>query len=210
MTDQKREMNLWNHIRPQSIHENALRFRATFCLGGVSFLALLVVVMTGMLLLFYYQPGEKAFDSLVQIQSVYPYGGFFRGLHFWAAQLMVVTLVLHTIRVIVQGAYRPPRELNWVIGVVLFGVTVVLDFTGYLLRGNQESAAAATVGRQLLTFLPGGKFIAQIFFGYANSPYSSSLVLYIWHCFILPGVCFFLVFWHFWRIRRDGGVYPPL
>lgn len=206
----KREMNLWNHIRPRTIRAQVLRFSVTFCLGGVSFLALLVLFMTGMLLLFYYQPGEKAFDSLVQIQSVYPYGGFFRGLHFWAGQLLVVTLVLHTLRVIVHRAYRPPRELNWVIGVILFGVTVVLDFTGYLLRGNQESAAAATVGEQLLALLPGGSFIAQLFFGTANSAYSSSLVLYVWHCFILPGVSLILVFWHFWRIRRDGGVRSSL
>lgn len=210
MTNQKREMNLWNHIRPRTIHTQVLRFSITFCLGGVSFLALLVLFITGMLLLFYYQPGEKAFDSLVQIQSVYPYGGFFRGLHFWAGQLLVVTLVLHTFRVIVHRAYRPPRELNWVIGAVLFGVTVVLDFTGYLLRGNQESAAAATVGEQLLALLPGGPFLAQVFFGTVNSAYASSLVLYVWHCFILPGVSLILVFWHFWRIRRDGGVHSPL
>jgi len=200
--------SLLGHIRPRQITASALRLRATFCLGGFSFLAFIVLTITGMLLLFFYQPGDRAFTSLSEINSVLPYGGFIRALHFWAGQMMVISVFLHMVRVVWSRAYRPLRELNWITGVVLFSLTVILDYTGYLLRGGQESGAAATVGQSLFTSLPGGQALATIFFGQPSSYNGSTLNMYVWHVFILAGAVSFLQMFHFWRIRRGGGVRP--
>ncbi|WP_459998219.1 cytochrome b N-terminal domain-containing protein [Paradesulfitobacterium aromaticivorans] len=163
--------------------------------------------MTGTLLLFYYEPGEKAFASLGVIANLTPYGNLIRGLHFWAAQIMVITVLLHMARVVWHQAYRPPREKNWVIGVALFCLTLILDFSGYLLRGSQESTAAATVARGLLENFPGGDVLARMFLG-TELWQGSSLALYVWHVFLLAGFALFLQIGHFWRVRRDGGVRP--
>jgi len=196
------------HIRPRQIMAGALRLRATFCLGGFSFLAFIVLTITGVLLLFFYQPGDRAFTSLSELNSVLPYGGIIRSLHFWAGQMMVISVFLHMVRVVWYKAYRPLRELNWITGVVLFVLTVILDYSGYLLRGGQESGAAATVGQALFTSLPGGEALATIFFGQPSTFNGSTLNMYVWHVFILPGAVGFLQMFHFWRIRRDGGVRP--
>lgn len=196
------------HIRPRQLRWGALRFRATFCLGGFSFLAFAVLTITGVILLFYYQPGEKAFASLSEIDSALPYGGFIRSLHFWAGQMMVISVFAHMIRVVWSKAYQPLRELNWITGVVLFGLTVILDYSGYLLRGGQESGAASSVGQSLLKTLPGGKGWASIFFGTSSPVNGSTLNIFVWHAFILAGIAGFLQMYHFWRIRKDGGVRP--
>lgn len=196
------------HIRPRQIKLGALRLRSTFCLGGFSFLAFIILIITGVILLFYYQPGDKAFASLSEIDSALPYGGFIRSLHFWAGQMMVISVFLHMIRVVWAKAYQPLRELNWITGVVLFGLTVILDYSGYLLRGGQESGAASSVGQTLLKMLPGGKGWASIFFGQSSPVNGSTLNIFVWHAFILAGIAGFLQMYHFWRVRKDGGVRP--
>lgn len=196
------------HIRPRQLRAGTLRFRATFCLGGFSFLAFIVLAITGVLLVFYYQPGDRAFASLSEIDSALPYGGLVRSLHFWAGQMMVVSVFLHMVRVVWSRAYRPLKELNWVIGVVLFFLTVMLDYTGYLLRGGQESGAAATVGKTLLTIFPGGQALATVFFGQPSPLNGSTLSIFAWHAFILTGAVGILQMFHFWRIRKNGGVRP--
>ena len=196
------------HIRPRQIRSGTLRFRATFCLGGLSFLAFIVLTITGVLLLFYYQPGDRAFASLSELDSALSYGGLVRSLHFWAGQMMVASVFLHMVRVVWSRAYRPLRELNWITGVALFGLTVMLDYSGYLLRGGQESGAAASVGKNLLTSLPGGQALATAFFGQPSPLNGSTLSMFVWHIFILAGVAGFLQMFHFWRVRRDGGVRP--
>jgi len=196
------------HMRPRQIRAGAVRLRATFCLGGLSFLAFIVLTITGVLLLFYYQPGDRAFASLSELDSALPYGGLVRSLHFWAGQLMVMSVFLHMVRVVMSRAYRPLSELNWVTGVALFGLTVMLDYSGYLLRGGQESGAAASVGKSLLTSLPGGQVLATAFFGQPSPLNGSTLSMFVWHIFILAGAAGFLQMFHFWRIRRSGGVRP--
>ena len=197
-----------NHIRPRYIPAAVMRLRSTLCLGGFSFLAFVVLAITGVLLLFYYQPGEKAFSTLSEIDSSVPYGGFIRSLHFWAGQLMVISVFLHMVRVVYSKAYSPFRELSWISGVILFIITVVMDYSGYLLRGGQESGAAASVGQTLLTSLPGGRALAAVFFGHPSSLNGSTLSLFAWHTFILAGAASLLQIWHFWRLRRTGGVRP--
>lgn len=197
----------WQHIRPKRIQASALRLMTTFCLGGLSFLFFIITIITGVLLLFHYEPGENAYVTVARISSIIPYGSLIRGLHYWAAQLMVVTVALHMARVVWHHAYRPPREMNWVIGVMLFLLTLLLDFSGYLLRGDQESLSAATVAMGLLNDLPGGNYLNVIIFGNGLTQ-GTSITLYVWHAFLLTITAFVLQGWHFWRIQRDGGVRP--
>lgn len=202
--------NFINHMRPKLVAKKALQVSYTFCLGGISFLAFLLLGITGLLLMFHYQPGvNSGFDSIVNISSVIPYGGVIRSLHFWAGQMMVISVNLHMLRVVRTRSYLPPRQLNWLVGVALLIHTLLLDFTGYLLRGSQESGAAATVAVQILQLIPfAGTSLAQILFGGPSPVSGSTLVVYVWHCFVYPLAAFWLQLWHFWRIRRDGGMRP--
>lgn len=199
-----------NHIRPRIISSRALSIFYTFCLGGLSFLAFIVLGVTGLLLMFHYQPGDKtSFSSILTISSVIPYGGIIRNLHYWAGQIMVVTVNLHMLRVVWTNSYKPPKQLNWLVGVTLLMLVLLLDFTGYLLIGSQESGAAATVAVNLLRLIPAiGSGLAQMFFGEPSALSGSTLVVYVWHCLALPMVTLLLQLYHFWRIRRDGGVRP--
>jgi quinol-cytochrome oxidoreductase complex cytochrome b subunit len=132
-----------------------------------------------------------------------------RNLHYWAGQLMVVTVNLHMLRVVWTHSYKPPKQLNWLVGVALLMLILFLDFTGYLLIGSQESGAAATVAVNILGLIPGlGIGLAQVLFGEPSAISGSTLVVYVWHCFALPMIALFLQLYHFWRIRRDGGVRP--
>lgn len=207
MKDQK---NFVSHIRPRFVSSGALSVLYTFCLGGLSFLAFVVLGITGLLLMFHYQPGDNTgYDSILTIASVIPYGGVIRNLHYWAGQLMVVTVNLHMLRVVWTSSYKSPKQLNWLIGMALLILSLFLDFTGYLLIGSQESGAAATVAVNILGLIPGvGTGLAQVLFGEPSALSGSTLVVYVWHCVALPMVALLLQLYHFWRIRRDGGVRP--
>lgn len=202
--------NFADHIRPRFVPDGALSVLYTFCLGGLSFLAFIVLGVTGLLLMFHYQPGESTgFNSILTLASVIPYGGVIRNLHYWAGQLMVVTVNLHMLRVVWTHSYKSPRQLNWLVGVGLLILVLVLDFTGYLLIGSQESGAAATVAVNILGLIPGiGVALGKISLGEPSALSGSTLVVYVWHCVGLPMVALILQFYHFWRIRRDGGVRP--
>lgn len=206
----KNQTNFFNHIRPRYVAKGALSLVYTFCLGGLTFLAFLVLGITGLLLMFHYQPGESTgFNSILNLASVIPYGGVIRNLHFWAGQAMVVTVNLHMLRVVWTHSYKPPKQLNWLVGVGLLLLVLILDFTGYLLRGSQESGAAATVAVSILELIPGiGLPISQIFLGRPSALGGSTLIVYVWHCFLFPLVALLLQLYHFWRIRKDGGVRP--
>lgn len=207
MKDQK---NFVDHIRPRFVPERAVSVLYTFCMGGLSFLAFIVLGVTGLLLMFHYQPGDSTgFSSILTIASVIPYGGLIRNLHYWAAQVMVVTVNLHMLRVVWTHSYKSPKQLNWLVGVALLILVLVLDFTGYLLIGSQESGAAATVAVNILGLIPGlGTGLAQMLFGEPSALSGSTLMVYVWHCVGLPMIVLGLQLYHFWRIRRDGGVRP--
>lgn len=205
----KNQSNFINHMRPRNIAKDALNVAYTFCLGGLTFLAFILLFITGLLLMFHYQPGiTTGFTSLLNL-TVIPYGGVIRNIHFWAGQVMVVTVNLHMLRVIWTHSYKPPKQLNWVVGVALLLLVLFLDFTGYLLRGSQESGAAATVAVSILDLIPGiGLPISQMVLGRPSALAGSTLIVYVWHCFLLPGIALLMQLYHFWRIRKDGGVRP--
>ncbi|MDH4185290.1 MAG: cytochrome b N-terminal domain-containing protein, partial [Nitrospinota bacterium] len=125
------------------------------CFGGLSFFLFISQVLTGMLLMVYYQPTiENAHGSVTMIMNEVPFGWLIRGSHAWGSNLMLITIMIHMTKIYVSGIYKPPRELNWVIGVTLFLLTLGLSFTGYLLPWTQLAYWATVVGTETPAALP--------------------------------------------------------
>jgi len=139
-----------------------------YCLGGTPLILFGIQVITGIMLTFYYVPSpDHAYESVRHVTQDVAFGWWIRGIHHWAANLMILAVFLHTCRVFITGAYRRPRELNWMVGIILMFLTLSLGFTGYSLVYNQLSYWATTVGtniagetpiigKYLLSFLRGG------------------------------------------------------
>ena len=122
----------------------------TYYLGGITLFLFGVQVVTGTLLTLYYKPTpDTAFDSVKYITSVVEFGWLIRSVHHWAANLMIIFLVLHVVRIFVQGAYKYPRELTWIVGIGLLAVTIGFGFTGYLLPWDQRAFWASVVGTEI-------------------------------------------------------------
>jgi quinol-cytochrome oxidoreductase complex cytochrome b subunit len=197
------------HIHPVKVRERAIRFSYTFYLGMITFFLFVALVVTGVLLMLYYQPAiPNAYNNMKDLQYVVSNGIFLRNMHRWAAHFMVITVFLHMLRVFYKGAYRRPREFNWVIGVFLFLLTLLLSYTGYLLPYDQLSYWAVTVGANIVKYVPVlGKSIRFLLLG-GNEIGEYTLVrFYVLHCVILPVMMTSLIGLHFWRIRKDGGLY---
>jgi len=133
-----------------------------------------------------------------------------RNMHRWAAHLMVVSVALHMIRVFYHGAYKPPREFNWVVGVFLFFVTLFLSFTGYLLPWDQIAIWAITVGTNLAPYTPIlGDTVYKVMVGGSAVGQPTLIRFYVAHVILLPLAAALLMAVHFWRIRKDGGEAGP-
>jgi len=202
--------NVFLHIHPVKVRERSIRIRHTMCLGGLSFGLFLALVVTGVLLMFYYRPAvPQAYRDMKELEFVVTSGSFLRNLHRWSAHAMVLFVFLHMARVFFSGAYRPPREFNWVIGVLLLIATLLLSYTGYLLPWDQLAFWAITVGTNMAQAAPliGPRFRFLLLGG--NVIGENALVrFYVLHCVVLPLAGAALVAVHFWRIRKDGGVRP--
>jgi quinol-cytochrome oxidoreductase complex cytochrome b subunit len=203
-----KQSTFFHHLHPVTIPERESRFRYTFGLGGISLFLFVVLAITGALELFYYVPSiERANQSVQAITYLVPFGWLVRGLHYWAAQAMVVTVILHMLRVAFTGAYKRPRRFNWLLGVSLLVFVVLLDFTGYVLRWDTDIEWALLVGTNLLKSLP---LIGQTLYGaiVGGQDINADTVVrfYGWHIFGLALVGFAVMVWHAFRVRRDGGI----
>ena len=126
-----------------------------WCLGGTAAYLFIVQVVTGILLAFHYVPDpNQAYESVQRITEVVPFGWYIRSLHRWSSNFMIVAVFLHLLRVFFTGAYRPPRELNWLIGCGLLLVTMLFGFTGYSLVYEQLSFWGATVAGNITESVP--------------------------------------------------------
>ena len=196
------------HIHPIKVREKAIRFTYTFYLGMISFFLLLVLTITGILLMLYYQPAiPHAYENMKDLKYVVSNGNFLRNMHRWSAHLMVISVFLHMLRVFFKGAYHPPREFNWIVGVVLLIITLLLSYTGYLLPYDQLSYWAVTVGANIARHVP--VFGERLSFLLLGGNYIGEYTLvrfYVLHCVILPAFMVMLIALHFWRIRKDGGL----
>ncbi|MFA5805453.1 MAG: cytochrome b N-terminal domain-containing protein [Melioribacteraceae bacterium] len=196
------------HIHPIKVREKAIRFTYTFYLGMISFFLLLVLTITGILLMLYYQPAiPHAYENMKDLKYVVSNGNFLRNMHRWSAHLMVISVFLHMLRVFFKGAYRPQREFNWIVGVVLLIITLLLSYTGYLLPYDQLSYWAVTVGANIARYVPLiGEKLSFLLLGGNNIGEYTLVRFYVLHCVILPAFMVMLIALHFWRIRKDGGL----
>jgi quinol-cytochrome oxidoreductase complex cytochrome b subunit len=199
--------NFFYHIHPPTIPAREARFQYTFGLGGISLFLFLVLVLTGVFEMFVYIPTpEGAIASIREITYVAPYGWLLRNMHFWAGQLMVGTVALHMARVVFSGGYKG-RRANWLIGLALLVLTLFLDFTGYVLRWDQDTGWALLVGTNLLQAIPGiGPALYRFVAGGQRIGAPTLLRFYTWHVFGLALLAFILIGWHIFRVRRDGGI----
>jgi quinol-cytochrome oxidoreductase complex cytochrome b subunit len=204
--------NVFLHLHPVRVRQHAVKFAYTFCLGGLSFFFFLVLTVTGVYLMFFDVPSStQAYSDILRIQAEVPFGLLTRNIHRWAAHLMVFFVFLHMMRVFYHGAYKPPREFNWVVGVVLLFLTVALSFTGYLLPWDQISFWAVTIGNNIASYTPLFSTPAQLLiFGGIEVGQNTLLRFYVLHVILLPLVAALFLAVHFWRIRKDGGISGPL
>ncbi len=215
VTDQERSEavygNFFLHLHPVKVHRNTLRLSYTFGLGLISFYLFIILTGSGILLMFYYIPStELAYQSMKDIEFTVSFGKVLRNIHRWAAHAMVITVFLHMWRVFATGAYKPPREFNWVIGICLLILTLLLSFTGYLLPWDQLAFWAITVGTSIVSYLPGvGDDLRYLNLGGNTVGQSALLRFYVLHCVVFPLFMAVLIGVHFWRIRKDGGLSRP-
>jgi quinol-cytochrome oxidoreductase complex cytochrome b subunit len=204
--------NVFLHLHPVRVKRHAVRYTYTFCLGGVSFFLFLALTVTGLYLMFFYVPSiSRAYQDIQVIEASVAFGSFVRNMHRWAAHLMVLTVFLHMIRVFYHGAYKPPREFNWVIGVVLLFCTLWLSFTGYLLPWDQIAFWAITVGTQMALYAPLlGAESSFFLLGGIQVGQDTLLRFYVMHVIAFPLITAILLIVHFWRIRKDGGISGPV
>lgn len=203
--------NFFLHIHPVKVNVRAIAFTRTFYLGGLAGGCYLLLVVTGIFLMFYYHPSvPRAYEDMKDLQFVVYMGPFLRNLHRWSAHAMVAIVLLHMIRVFFAGAYRPPREFNWVIGVLLLIVTILLSYTGYLLPWDQLAYWGVTVGTNMADAVPGiGGQIKFLLLGGGGVNENALLRFYVLHCVVLPLLLTVLASVHIWRVRKDGGIYLP-
>lgn len=215
--------NVFLHLHSVRVHRWTLRWSTSMGLGVASTAAFLITLITGVLLMFYYKPyPEAAYQSIKDIHFVVPTGRFMRNIHRWAANVMVVTVLLHMARAFYTAAYRKPREFNWLIGMGLLAITLGLSFTGYLLPWDQLAYWAITIGANIAQsprevtdaigitemFDPGG--IQRFLLLGSETVGAEALIrFYLLHVMILPLALVMLMSVHFWRIRKDGGLARP-
>ncbi len=217
--------NVFLHLHPAKVNRDAVRYRFTWGMGGITFYLFIVLTFTGALLMFYYHPTKmQAYRDIMYLEHDVPFGLLLRNMHRWAAHLMIITVWLHMFRVFLTGSYKPPREFNWLVGVILMLFTLLLSFTGYLLPDDQLGFWAVTVGTNMARATPllghEGPLGRQL----GMTPYNdvrfallggsivdanALLRAYIWHCIGIPIVLSIFLFVHFWRVRKDGSISGP-
>src|SRR5208337_3697910 len=203
------QQNVFLHLFSTKVRVRMLSFSATWYLGTLSLGTFGILVITGILLMLYYHPSApQAYADTKDLQFVVSSGQFLRNLHRWSAHAMVFLVFAHMFRVFYRGAYRPPREFNWVIGVFLLLMTLLLSYTGYLLPWDQLAFWAITVGSNIASAVPVmGDKVRFLMLGGHFVNANALLRFYVLHCMILPLAALLLVAIHFWRIRKDGGLY---
>ena len=215
--------NFFLHVMSVRVHLNSLKFSTTLGLGIISLVQFLLLVITGVLLMIYYKPAvDQAYDSMKDIAFVVPTGRFMRNIHRWSAHGMVACVILHMARVFYTASYKRPREFNWVLGMVLFVLTLGLSFTGYLLPWDQLAFWAITIGANiaqspreltdalgLTVWLDVGGFQKELLLGAHYVGQEALTRFYVLHVMVLPLLLGVVLAVHMWRIRKDGGLARP-
>ncbi len=199
------------HLFPRFVRGRDMRITYTFCLGGMAFTSFLVLVVTGMLLLFYYRPAPGgAFESILYLESDVWGGAYVRSLHRLASHTLLVLVGLHMLRVLWTGAYRPPKEWNWLIGVGLLVLCVAQAYTGYLLPLDQLAYWATHTGMELVRVVPFGDVLRRLLVPDGVGAPLSLIRFYAFHVVVIPAAITALTALHFFVIRKQRGLLPYL
>ena len=200
--------NLILHLHPPRVPVNALRFTYTWGLGGISALLAIVLGITGVMLMFRYEPSiERAYVSIQILESQVAFGSLFRAVHHWSANLVVISTFLHLLRVFLTGSYKRGRAANWFIGTLLFILVLAFNFTGYLLPWDQLAYWAITVSTSLVSYVPVvGPEIGRLLLADAQVGQGALSNFYAAHVAVLPVVTVGFLAYHFWKVRKDGGI----
>jgi quinol-cytochrome oxidoreductase complex cytochrome b subunit len=202
------------HWFPAKVSKAAMAWSYSFWLGTISAALFLLLIVSGLPLLFLYVPSvERAYQSVKDIEFVITFGSWIRAVHRISAHLMVIVVFLHLVRVFLTGAYKngigrgQQRQWNWVIGVVMLLLTLFLSFTGYLLPWDQLAFWAVTVGTNIAAAIPGvGQTVRELLIGGRTIEQATLIRFYVLHVIVLPGALGVLFAYHMWRVRKDGGL----
>lgn len=198
-------------MRPVRLPERTVAFRHTFGLGGMAAALVLLLILTGVLLMFVYEPSpERAYGSIEALRRDVRFGGLVRNVHHWSANLLVIITFLHLLRAFFTGAFHGARQFNWVIGTLLLLVVLAANFTGYLLPWDQLSYWAITIVTAMLGYVPAiGGGLRQIARGGSEIGSATLINFYTFHTTVFPVTLVTLMAFHFWRVRKAGGVVVP-
>ncbi len=203
--------NLILHLHPAQVPARTLRFTYSWGLGGLSAWLVMLLAVTGAMLMFVYVPApDQAYQSILALNTQVWYGQLVRNLHHWAGNALVIVVALHLMRVFFTGAFREPRAFNWLIGLALLLLTVLANFTGYLLPWDQLAYWGITVGAGIVMYVPVvGNWLSQLLLGGPEIGPATLLNFYGLHLSVIPIAMLFLMSLHFWRVRKDGGLSLP-
>lgn len=199
------------HIHPAKVSVAALRLNRTFGLGGMAALLILFQVITGVLLRFYYIPSPaEAYDSVVFLKSQVLFGQFIRNIHYWSGVFMLLIAFAHLLRVFFTGAYLGSRRVNWLFGLMTLLLIVMANFTGYLLPWDQLAYWAITVSTNIIGYLPlAGNSLRTMIVGGRELDAGTLQNFFTFHTAVIPFLLIMLVLYHFWRVRKAGGIMLP-
>lgn len=199
------------HIHPPKISAASLKFSRTFGLGGMTALLIIMQLFTGILLRVHYEPfPNTAYDSIITINNFVLFGSFIRNIHHWSGVFLVIIIFLHLLRVFFTGAYMTTRALNWIIGVILLIFVLLSNFTGYLLPWDQLAYWAITVSTNIVSYIPLlGEFLQHLILRGNEVSGETLIFFYSMHTTFLPFTIFILMLFHFWRVRKAGGIMVP-
>ena len=210
VTERDRAAGHWSnfllHLYPVRVRKVEITFKYTAFLGVASVVLFGILTVTGIFLMFFYVPSPaNAYGDIQTIQNEIAFGQFLRNSHRWAAHLMVLAVAAHLARVFYRGAYKPPKEFNWVVGVVLLVLTLLLSFTGYLLPWDQLAYWAVTVGTAMAAYVPlVGDQVQELMLGGPTVGSSTLLRFYVLHVAVLPVALVSVLTLHIWRWRKDA------
>lgn len=199
------------HLHPAKVPARTLKWTYTWGLGGLSGMLIGMLALTGILLQLNYTPSPpQAYLDILALRSNTWFGELLRNIHHWSANLLVVVVVLHLLRVFFTGGYRRPRELNWLLGIGMLLLVLAANFTGYLLPWDQLAYWAITVGASIITYIPLiGETLSRLLLGGPEVGAATLLNFYSLHISFIPLGIVILMSYHFWRVRKDGGLTIP-
>lgn len=198
--------NFFLHIYPVKVPGAIVRTRTTLRLGFIATVLYLILFVSGMYLMFFYRPvSPDAYFNMHELSTTVAFGQFVRNIHRWSAHLMVLVVCVHLLRVFYAGAYKAPRQFNWVIGVGLLVLTLLMSFTGYLLPWDQLSYWAIVVGTNIASYVPVvGIQTRNVLLGAPEVGNATLLRFYVLHIYFVPALIFLGLGIHIWRVRKDG------